>query len=142
MRADTGIKANAVNDILCIQTFHFCIGIQLIKIRDAQCKIGIGKKLDCFRFRKAHEKGVDILFYGALLQKTGKGMGRLHQPFIGRIGGDDDAGGIQVVVQRPGFAQEFRAENNICGMVFFAYGFCIAHWYRALDYHDRCRIYA
>ena len=74
MRTDARVKANAVDNVLRIQSLHFRIGIQFIEVRHTECKVCIGKQLDRFCFGKAHKQSVNILFNCALLQKLCKSL--------------------------------------------------------------------
>ena len=57
--------------------------------------------------------------------------------FCAFIHADDDAARIEVVVERFGFPEEFRAEDDIVGVEFLADMCCIADGYRGFDYDGR-----
>ena len=65
--ANPGVQANTVDDLRGVQTTHLGIGVQLVEVRDAQGKIGVGKKLDRLRLGRAHDECGHILVLGALL---------------------------------------------------------------------------
>ena len=104
MGADTRIQANAVDDLLGVQSLHLRIRIQLVEVGYAQSKISIGKKFDSLRLGEAHEKGVYIFFNGALLQESRKRMRGSQKTCIVYVRADNDAARIQVIVQRLAFA--------------------------------------
>ena len=54
MASDSWVKADTLNDLLGVQPFHFCVGIQFIEVADTQSQIGIGKQLDSLSLGKAH----------------------------------------------------------------------------------------
>lgn len=74
MSTDTGIEAYAVDDLLGVQAFGFCVGIQLVEVGNAKSQIGIGKQLHSFSFCKSHKQSINIFFDGALLKKSGKNV--------------------------------------------------------------------
>ena len=55
MAANTRIKANAVDDLLGVQSLHFCICIQLVEIGNAQCQISVAEQLNSLCLSEAHE---------------------------------------------------------------------------------------
>ena len=82
VKSDTWIKADAIDNLLCIQTFHLCIGIQFVKVRYSQCQICISKKFYRFCFCKSHDQSIDVLFNCTFLQKCCKGIRRIYQSCI------------------------------------------------------------
>ena len=115
--ADAGIQADALDDLGGVEAFDLGIGIQFIEIRDAESEIGIHEELGGFRLRQTHEEGCNRVFHGTLLKQTGEGAG---VGFRGFIVADDDAAGIEVVIQGFGFPQELRAEEDIVHTQLFA----------------------
>ena len=115
--ANAGIQADALDDLGGVEAFDLGIGIQLVEIRDAEREIGIHEELGGFRFRQAHEEGFYRVFFGTLLEKTGEGMGSAFRLFIVT---DDDAAGVEVVIQGFGFPQELRAEEDVVHAQLFA----------------------
>ena len=67
-------------------------------------------------------------------------MGSLCQLLVCRVGGYNNAAWVQVVVQSLGFAQKFRAENNIFRVIFLPDIFRVTDRYRGLNNHDGIRI--
>ena len=61
-------------------------------------------------------------------------MGFLHHFRVILRGSDNDAGGVEIVVEGMAFPQEFGAEKDVAGVVFFTDGFCKA--YRAGGFYD------
>ena len=121
------IQADTINNLLCIQFFHLCIGIQFIKIGYAKSEIGISKQFHRFRFGKAHEQSINTLFKRSFLEQSCKCLSSCVQPFR-TICGNDNSRRIQIVIQRFGFPQELRAENNIICMIFLSNGNCVSYW--------------
>ena len=136
MAADARIQAHALDDLLGVQTLHLRIGVQLVEVADAQRQIGVGKELHSLRLGKAHEQRVNVRLQRALLQKLCKGVGGLHQAGILHIRTHNDAAGIQVVIQRLAFPQEFRAEENVVAMVLLPHAGREAHGDGGLDDHN------
>ena len=132
MGADPGIQADTVDDVAGRQPLGFGVGVQLIEIADPQGQIGIGEEFHGLGLGEAHEQCGDILFNGPLLQKGGEDLRLFPGPFVA---GDDDPGGIQIVVQRLGFPQKFRAEKNAVRAVFFSNGSGIPHGNGGFDDH-------
>ena len=118
MRTDSGVKGNAVNDLLCVQAFHFRIGVEFVEKADAQSQISIGKKFNGFRFGKAHDQCLHVFFESAFLQQFRELARRIDEPRIVKVGADDDPRRIKVVVERPAFPQEFGAENDVAASGF------------------------
>ena len=136
MAADPGIQADTLNDLPGIEALHLRIGIQLIEEGHPESKIGIGEQLHRFRFREAHEQGINIFLDGALLQQGCKGFRRLYQARILRVGAYDDAGGIEVVVQSLALPQELGAEEDVLCSVFLPDHGGKAHRNGGLDNHN------
>ena len=132
MRANSGVKAYAVDDGLGIQPFGFRVSVQLIEVGHTKCQIGIGKQFHSLGFGKAHEQGVDIRFQCSLLEKGCESMCGFSTGFIT---GYNDAGRIQIIIQSLGFPQEFRAENDVLGVILGSHGCSISHRDGGLDDH-------
>ena len=132
MCADTRIQTNTVNDLSCIQSLGFRIGIQLVEVADPQRQIGVCKQLYSLRLGKAHEQRVDVLLDRPLLQQRRKRVRRLAGILIA---GHDDPAGIEIIVQRLALPQEFRAENDIFRIVLLPDGRGIPHRNGGLDDH-------
>jgi hypothetical protein len=62
--AHAGIETHAPDDLGSVQPLDLGIGVQLIKIADAQGKIGVGEKLDGLRLGKPM-KSVGTGFFSA-----------------------------------------------------------------------------
>ena len=103
MRTNTRIQADAFNDLLGIESFAFCVGIQLIEVCHTQRQIGIGKQLYSFCFSGSHEERIDVLLDGTFLEQSSKSTGCLHGIRILLIHTDNDAAGIEIIIQRFGF---------------------------------------
>lgn len=128
MRTDTRIQTDTLNDRLCIQSLHFRIRVQLVKVRDTQSQVGIRKQFHRFRFLQTHKQRIHILLDRSFLKQLGKFPGLLLQMFSGN-GTDclvlfvptfnlfgithDDPARIQVVIQCLAFPQELRREQQV-----------------------------
>ena len=118
--ADARIKADTLNDLSGVQALDLCIGVQLVEVADAQRQISVDEQLRGFSLGGAHEKSLDILLVGTLLQQRNEDVGLLSGVVGSFIIADDDPAGIQVVIQGLGFAQELRAEQDVVDAEFFA----------------------
>ena len=110
---DARIKADALDDLGGVQSFDLGVCVQLVEVADAQGQIGVDEELGGLGLGKAHVKGINILLVGALLQQRGEDVGLLSGVVGGFIIADDDAAGIQVVIQGLGFAQELGTEQDV-----------------------------
>ena len=124
MGADAGVEPDAVDDGLCVQAFHLCISIEFIEVADAQGEVGVGEEFHGLGLFHSDEERGDIFLDGGLLQQSGEQVGFLGEPLdIGqRLDGvvlllvflavhhlgdaDDDAGGVEVVVEGLALAEE------------------------------------
>ena len=140
MTANTRIKTNTVDDLLCVQPLHLSIGVQFIEIGHAQCQISICKKFDSFCFSEAHEQGINVFFDCAFLQEFCKGVRSLHQSSIFHIGADNDARRIQVIIESLALAQELRAKDDVVTVELFARRCRVANRNGALNNHDGFRV--
>jgi len=141
MAANARIQANAINDISGVQALAFGISIQFVKIGHAQRQIGIGKQLDRLGFGKAHVQGIHILLDGPLLQKPGKCMGGFYQVRVVGVGAHNNAGRVQVIIQRFAFPQKLRAEHNVLAAGFLADLLRVANRNGRFDYHNRIGVH-
>ena len=132
--ADARVEADAFDDGGSVEAFYFGVGVEFIKIRYAESQVGVGEEFGGFRFGVAHENGVYRLFDRSLLEKCGECVRRFFCAFIHA---DDDATRIEVVIKRFGFAEEFRAEDDIVGVESRANVFCVANGYRGFDNDGR-----
>ena len=142
MASDSRIETDSVDDRPGIETFHLGICIQFIEIADPQCQVGICEQFHGLGFRHSHIQGVDIFFYGPFLQKSGKSMCRLFQPFpvrcyVRRRDAGYDSRRIEVIVQGLAFTQELREEKQPeVFSVSFIQAVAVSHGNRTLDHHD------
>ena len=68
MCTDARIQAYAIYDGLGVQSFHFGVGIQFVKVAHTQGKISVGKEFYGLSLLHAHEDGGNVLFDGTFLQ--------------------------------------------------------------------------
>ena len=99
MAANARIQTDALDNLLGVQPLHLCIGIQLVEIADTQGQIGVGKQLNSFCLREAHDQRVDVLLNSTLLQQTRKCVGGFHQTGIVHVSANNDTARVQIVVQ-------------------------------------------
>ena len=67
-------------------------------------------------------------------------MSRFYQSFIGKVRAHDDSAGVEVIIERLGFAKEFRAEDDILRAHFFPDSLRITYGNGGLDDHNGIRI--
>ena len=124
MTADSRIHADAVDDLLGVESFGLCISIQFVEIGDTHGEIRVGKQLYCFRFRGIGDQDRNVLRLLAcsllLCSCTLKKKIREHlRLFMLRlIGSDYNAARMEVVIESLGFAKEFGAENDVVDVIF------------------------
>ena len=140
VRPDAGIQTDAVNDLPRVQALGLRIGVQLVKIRNPQCQIGVGEQLHRLRLGQPHEKRVDVLLDGSLLQKCRKDMRRFPVLLLLRIESHNDAGRVQIVVQRLGFPQKFRRKQDVLRVILRPDVLRVPDRYRRFDDHHGIRI--
>ena len=135
--ADARVHAHAVDDLLRVEPLHLRVGVQLVKVGDAHGQVGVGEELNGFGLHGMGDEDGNVLVFRAFLQQFGEHLG-LGLLMI--VGADHDAAGVQVVVESLGFAQEFRAEDNVVDAVFVADGIGVADGDGAFDDHQNLRI--
>ena len=133
--ADARVQAHAFNDLASVQAVDGRVGVELVEEGHAHGEVGVGKQLDGLGLGAVGEQHGYIFLLGPFQQQVGKGLGA-----VGALA-DDDAAGVQVVVQGLAFAQEFGAEDEMYG---YAAGFALqrflhlvgeAHGHGGLDDH-------
>ena len=112
MVPDAGVETDAADDLPGVEPSHLGVAVQLIEIADPQRKIAVGKQLDRFGLGKAHQQRLDLLLARAFPEQRREVLCGGIQPG-GAVGGDDNPGGIEVVMQGLGFPEEFRAEQDV-----------------------------
>ena len=113
MRADAGIEADTIDDGLGIETLHLGIGVELVEVGDAKGQVGVGEEFDGLGLGGAHEKDRHILLDGTFDEEGGEGVGGCFEGGI--IIADDDAGGIEIVIEGLGLAEELGSEDDLRG---------------------------
>ena len=83
------------------------VGIELVEVSHAHGEVGVGEELDGLCLGTVAEQHRDILLDSPFLQQPGEGLGPL------RMLAEDNARGMQVVVERPAFAQEVGREDQV-----------------------------
>ena len=105
-----GVETHAVDDLLGVEAFHLGVGVELVEVADAKSEVSIGEKFHGLGFGGAHEEGIDVGFERALLKEGCKGARGFVEVGIAFGASDDDARGIEVVVEGFAFAEKFRRE--------------------------------
>ena len=72
-----------------------------------QLGLNLGEEFNSFRLGESHEKGINVLLDGSLLQQGGKGMCRFHQSWVVQVCPHNDATGIEIVVQGTALSKKF-----------------------------------
>lgn len=132
--ADARVEADPFDDLRRIQAAHFRIGIKLIEVGHAEREIGVRKELDRFRFGGAGEEHGNVFLNGPFGEEVREGAGALG------VLAHNDAGGVEVVVERLPLAEKFRREDEIVRVVALFHLSGIAHGHGGLDDHDSVRI--
>ena len=68
MGANTRVKADAVDNLLCVQSLHLGISIQFVEVANTQSQVGVSEKLNSFCLSEAHKQGIDIFLNSTFLQ--------------------------------------------------------------------------
>jgi len=97
MATNTGIEANAIDDLSRVHITGNRITVQFIEKCDTHGEIGVGEKLDCFSFARPREECFYIFLFCAFKEKLRKNACTL------RLFAYDDAGGIEVIIERAPF---------------------------------------
>ena len=139
--SDSGIQADALDDRPGIQPADGSIGVKLVEETHAQSQIGIGKKLHRLGLGRIHDADFDVFLERRGLQQMREGFGGFVQAGVADRSPDDDPARVQIVIQRPSLAKEFRAEQDIVAAVFLADALRETDRDRALDDHDRVGIH-
>ena len=140
--ANAGIHADAVNDLLGVESFSLCVCVQLVEIGDAHGEICVGEELDRFRFRGISDQDRNVLrlLTGSLFlcSCAFKKKVREHLRFfvLGLVGAYHNAARVEVVVESLGLAKEFRTENDVVDVIFCPDRVGIADRNGGLDDHQ------
>ena len=141
MCADAGVEADALNDLLGVNALHLGIGVQLVEEGDSERQICVCKQFDGLCLCEAHEERINVLLDGTFLQQCRKFVGGCDKVRILRVGADDDAGRVEVVIQGLGLPQKLRAEDDVPALIFFPDRSREAHRDGGLDDHDGLRVH-
>ena len=130
--ANSWVHTYAVDNHLRVQAFDLGIGVKLVEVADPDCEIGVGEKLDGFRFCKVRKQNGNVLraLSRALLFKPRAFQKKIgeHLPlfFLAVVTADNDPAWMQVVIKGFGLTEELRAEDNVFDTVFCPYGFGVS----------------
>ena len=72
VRADTWVKADALDDGLRVEALDFGVGIELVEVAHAKCKIGVGEEFHSLSLLHAHVKHGDVFLDCALLERAAR----------------------------------------------------------------------
>ena len=146
MHTDARVEADTFDDGGRIQALDLGIGVEFVEVADAEGQVGIGEELDSLGLLESHEEYGRVGALSPFHQQLGKGVGSRFQ-FFGTINGeefgcaDDDAAGVEVVVESLALAQELgREEQTQVGTVALVDTLAVAHGDGALDDHHGLRI--
>src|SRR3569623_813347 len=134
MRANARVEADAVDDLASVQAMGGGVSVELIEVGHAHGKVSVSEELDCLSFRAVSKKSRYVRFDRALLEKTGEDF------CSSGLFADDDAAGVQAVVERPTFAQEFWGEDEVLRTEGLLRTLGVADRNGGLDDHHRSRI--
>ena len=107
--SDAWIQADTFDNRRSFESLDLGVGIKLVEIRNAEGKVGVDKELGGLSLRAAHEERLYRVLDCSLLEKGGKDMCCL---FCLVIAADNDSAGIEVIVERFGFPEKLRAEDD------------------------------
>lgn len=127
--ADTGVERDAIDDVFGVETFGLGVGVEFVEVGDAEGEVGVGEEFDGFGFGAVHEDDGGVFLLAGVEEEVRKSLGGFG------IGADDDAGGVEVVVEGFAFAEEFRGEEDIFDAIFLADGFDVANRDGGFDDH-------
>lgn len=137
--ADAGVEADAVDDLAGVEAVRGGVGVELVEEGNTHGQIGVGEELYGFGFGAVGEQHLDVLLDGSLMEELGKGLGPCT------AFADDDAGGVEVVVERPALTEEFGGEDDVGRSPLrqrkrFAYFLRIADRDSGFDHHRGFRV--
>ena len=102
MCADPRIEAYPVDDLARVHSARHGIAVELVEIGDAHGEISVGKELDRLGLIGAGKENGHILFDCPFTEEISEPAG------VSALVTDDDAAGVEVVVERTPFAQKLR----------------------------------
>ena len=129
--ADARVEADALDDGAGVEALDLGVGVKLVEVAHAQGQVGVGEELHGLGLLHAHEQRGDVLLLGPLLQQGGEGTGGLGEGrdvgdgtdgavllletrVVDELGrADDDARGVEIVVQSLALAQELGGEEQV-----------------------------
>ena len=124
MAADARLQADAVDDVAGVEAADLAVGVELVEVGHAQRQVGVGEELHGLGLGGAqHELGnadssvgvhaVELRGVGSLREQAGEALGSRDglEVVLGRA--HNDAGWMQVVVERFALAQELGAEEDL-----------------------------
>ena len=114
--ADSGIEADAGDDLLRIESVGFGEGVELVEIGHSHGEIGVGEQFDGFGLGRSHGESFDILVLSTFSEKGCKALGFVFES--GAAGNsDDDPGRVEVVIERSSFSQELWGEYDVMDVI-------------------------
>ena len=100
VRADAGIEADAVDDVLRGETLRFRVGVEFIEEGDTEREIGVREEFHGLGFGETGEEGRDAGLDGTFLKERGEGVGGFCDARIILVCTDDNTARVQVIVER------------------------------------------
>lgn len=99
-------RAHALDDLGGVEASGDRVGVELVEVGHAQGEVGVREQFDRLGLGRTGQQHRDVIVQRALAQQT-------RELLAGRTAvTDDDAGGVQVIVQGMPLAQEL-GENTI-----------------------------
>ena len=143
MAADAGIVTNTLDDLRRVESADGRVRIEFIEIGDTQRQVCIGEEFDGLGLGGGHDQRGDVVVDRAFLKQTGELFGGRGQ-FAGEGRSlryaNNNAAGVQIVVQGMPFAQELGAEEEFPSRVALDDTFGVPNRNGGLDHDDRIRV--
>ena len=111
--ADARVKADSVDDAFGVEAFGGGVSVEFVEVGNAEGEVSISEELDGLGFGAVHEEDGSVFFLASVKEEAGEGFGLFC------IAADDDAGGVEVVVEGFAFAEEFGGEKDVLYVIFF-----------------------
>ena len=96
MGPNMGIETNTNYNLLSIQSLHFRIGVQLVKVCHSQCQIGISKQFNSLS--NTDVQYINIFLNSSFNKQARELMSCINQSLIFYICSHDDSRWIQIVI--------------------------------------------
>ena len=110
MASDTRVHADAVDDLLCVESLHLGVGVKLIEVADSYGEECVGKKLDGLCLGRVCDKRLDVLRFlaSALFLSAGSFEKEVSKHltffFLIIITSNNNTAGVKIIVKSFGFS--------------------------------------